>query len=187
MIIQFLTSLIMELLPALVGLIVKALIERAPRSLNAANLGLKIARMLAEIRRGSLEDYSEEKAPRINLSGKLVQRLDMTEAEIDEVDLSKGKFAQVSAYKLKAGRLKAGDMVTVIMDLAKSEVKEVDLRGAKINTLDLFEAKVDALNIAHADILSFDLSEAIIGAIVGGNSARVYLQDRWKARILKEE
>lgn len=188
-IVQILITLSMEIVPLLIKMIIIGFIDRkwGPKDLKVAALGLRIAIMLGEIRKGSVEDFSKTKAPKIDFSGRLLQLLDMTEAEIDEVNLSKAKLGRGDSYKLKANRFQADNALINILDLSKSEVKMVDFNGARINVLDLSEAKIGTLNISHANILNLDLSEAIVNNMVGGSSAEIYLQARWKARILKEE
>jgi uncharacterized protein YjbI with pentapeptide repeats len=179
--INILISLFIEFLPNLIVLIVKSL--RAPKSFNAAILGLKIAIMLAEIRGAGIADQSEMDAPQnsFDFSGKALQRLDVTDSKFKDLTLEKAKVGQFSGHKVKLDSLKASGMMGAIVDLSEAEIKQLDLRNAKINYLDLSKAMISSLNLQGAEILALDLSEVTIDAIIGMNQAHVYLIDQWKA------
>mgnify|MGYP000517446994 CR=1 FL=1 len=185
-VVNILLPIFMEILPILISLTIKSF--RTPTGLHAAVLGLKIAIMLSEIRGAPVEDLSEAIMEEgIDFSNQRLQRLDLTDSQINNICLNHAKLGQVSAYKLKSESLSAVNIVCASVDFSEAEIKALDLRGAKVAILDLSKAQIGTLVLQQADILSLDLSEATINAIVGGNQARIYLQDRWKSKISHEE
>ena len=186
-VIELISSLLFELIPKFFGLTITAVIMRTEGGamLHSATLALKIIMMLAKARKGEVYDLSEIKQPEIKLQGKVIQLLDMSKAKIDTVNLNKGQVARVDAYKTKIGRFDCSNTVINVMDLSESAVDVLDISGASINILDAHRAEIKTLNMGGAHILNLDLSESTIHNIVGRDSAKVYIDVGWRAKIMK--
>lgn len=182
-IVQMLVEVAVELLPSLLVLLFKSF--KFPRGLQAATLGTKIATILPEINKGDVEDHSEEKIPTLDREGKVIQRLDLTQAQGGTVKLNKTKIGQISAHKYK-GSLMGNGLIAVSVDFSEAEADNIDLRRAEILSLDLSKARIGTLNLSLANIFCIDLSESEIGTIIGQDQARIYIEDRWQASIKQE-
>ena len=184
---ELMRSVLFEIIPKILGLIITALIMRAEGGpmLHSATLALKIIIMLARARKGEVYDFSEIKQPEVKLQGKVIQLLDMTEAEIKIVNLNKGQIARVDAYKTKIEQFDCRDTVINIMDLSDSKIDVLDISRASINLLDAHRAEIKTLNMVDAHILNLDLSESTIHNIVGRDSAKVYIDVGWRAKIIR--
>ncbi|MFA4016971.1 MAG: hypothetical protein RUDDFDWM_002083 [Candidatus Fervidibacterota bacterium] len=183
-----LISVVTETIPIFAGLIVKALLmkKEGGNMLHAANLAMKIAIMLAEIRKGEVHDLSQAHQSKVELEGRMIQLLDLSEAEIEVIELTKVKAARIDAHRAKITKLNGRNMLVNILDVSESVIDELDLTDSNINVLDACRAEIKTLNLSGAHILNMDLSESTIHNLVGRNSARVYMEIRWQSKISRE-
>jgi hypothetical protein len=180
-----LISIAIELIPIFIGLIIRALTMRREGAgmLHAASLALRIVVMLAKARKAGVCDFSQSKRPELELRGRILQLLDMSEAEIETVDLSKGEVVRLDAYKARIRKLNCNNAVINILDVSESVIDVLSLAGASINVLDAYRAEIKTLDLGNGHILNMDLTESMINNLVGVDSAKVYIRTEWHSRV----
>jgi len=187
-VVELVMSLVIQVIPMFAELTFKTLVMRGEgvNMLHAARLAMRIAIMLIEVRKGEVLDFSETKQPDAKLRSRGIQLLDMTETEIDTVDLEKGKAARIDAHKAKIKTFNAKNALINILDVSGSTIEVLDLTDSTVNVLDASGTQIKSLILTRARILNMDLSESKINNLVGRDSARVYIEIRWKSKIESE-